>query len=292
MTHHQLSRRHPVILGVATLDAIHFASRVELGFGGVCQNIACGLAQLGSAPVFISPTHPQPMQTALSTHFEAKQVQWRHLPLEVSLPFFEAYLTQYGEVRRERYHDNGAFAPLTPTVLRTSRALLCQQASLLIASTDLHLRSLKALQQLCSEQQLPFCLISSSRDKAHRLKSLRPDLLALNLGELRQLFGSSLSEPAEIARAAAGLVSGACLITLGPGGAILTLAKGYYHQRVPALQPDSTVGAGDSLFAGLIHHFLQSGDWSLALPAAAAHTQAFLSPGKSLSLPPLEYHRW
>ncbi|HEY9842525.1 MAG: PfkB family carbohydrate kinase [Candidatus Sericytochromatia bacterium] len=276
-------RLSPVILGVATLDAIHLQQRVEPGFGGVAKNVACALGRLGQDPVFVSPGHGAAFDAALARHLQAHRVRWRRLPLTVPLPFFEAFVRAGGEVWRERYYDNDAFAPLNATLLLRCRDQLLADGSLLITSTDLHIRSLKTLETLCRQHQTPFYLISSSRAKAHRLRTLRPDLLALNLAELHRLQPPASDLPT-LARQAAELVApaGACLLTLGPAGALLVLpaAAKALHQPVPPLTPVSTVGAGDTLFAALIHHLdPHRPDWPLALTEATRHTLAYLSGG-------------
>ena len=276
----------PLVLGVASLDAIRYPHRVGIGFGGVAKNVACALGALGESVVFVSPGHGEELDAALEQHFQASGVSWRRLPLSVPMPFYEAFIVPGGEVRRERNYDNGAFAPLKPALLRQAGASLLGGASLVLASTDLHARSLQALESLCRQAGLPFGLISSSRPKARRIRSVRPSLLALNLGELRQLFplpqaGLAQAGLAQIAAAAAGLVepAGVCLVTDGAAGALLVLpaAGRAIFQPVPRLSPVSTVGAGDTLLAALIGRYHRLADWPQALAEATRHTLDFLS---------------
>lgn len=282
----------PLILGVATLDTQFFSDRELTSFGGVGKNVACALGQLGAAPRFLSPGHGPELDTRLSEHFKLSAVRWERLPLMLPMPFFEAHLGPQGEVRRERYYDNGAFAPLNPALLTSVSDQLFTGTSVLVASTDLHMRALKTLSILCQRHQVPLFLISSSRPKARRIRAIRPDILALNLAELTALFPQiNPTEPETLAQAAANLVAadGACLVTLGPGGALLVLPEqqGWLLQRVPTLQPESTVGAGDNLLAALIYHRLKAQDWPETLTLATRHTLNYLGKAPD-TLPALE----
>lgn len=277
-----------VVLGVSSLDMVHHTSRVELGFGGVSKNVACALAQLGQAPVFVSPSHGPEWNAALEKHFAAQQLSWRRWPVELPLPMYEAFLLPNGDVKRERFFDNGAFAPLSPALLRDSQRLWLDGADRVVASSDLHVRSLQAVQSLCRARRVPFYLISSSVAKAPRLPAVRPDLLAMNQAELRRLMPAetrSLDPEAAVlamAQAAADLVAaeGVALITRGAAGASLVLPalRRVLHQPVPTLRPASTVGAGDRLFAALIGQNSQEGDWPAALAEATRQTLQFLAP--------------
>lgn len=277
-----------MVLGVSSLDAVHHSSRVELGFGGVSKNVACALAQLGQAPVFVSPSHGSEWNAALEQHFAARQLNWRRWPIELPLPMYEAFLLPNGDVKREKFFDNGAFAPLSPALLRDSQPIWLDGADRIVASSDLHVRSLQAVQALCRARRVPFYLISSSVAKASRLPAVRPDLLAMNQAELRRLMPAEtrhLDPEAEIlvmARAAAELVSpeGVALITRGAAGALLVrpALRRVLHQPVPTLRPASTVGAGDRFFAALISQNSQGFDWPAALAEATRQTLQFLAP--------------
>ncbi len=273
-------QKSPVILGVATLDAQHLAGRVLTSFGGVGKNVACALGQLGGAPRFVSPEHGPELNAALREHFKLSKVSWNRLDLKVDMPFFKAYLGAQGEVKRERYYDNGAFKPLTPAFLQQSSAQLLAQTDVLVISTDLHQRSLKALSQICQQQQIPLFLISSSRLKAPRIRTIQPDILAMNFAELSMLFQLADHKPQTLAPLAAQLVQadGACLVTLGSGGALLVLPKQqqWLLQTVPLLKPASTVGAGDNLLAALIYYRQQALDWPQILIQATRHTLSYL----------------
>lgn len=289
----------PVVLGVATLDAIHHGKRVELGFGGVALNVACRLGLAGARPVFVCPGHGPETNAGLRCHLETRGVTWQALPLELPLPFFEAWLNPDGSVRRERHHDNGACAPINPQLLSQAADQLLQGA-LLLTSSDLHRRSLKALRTLCREHGQPFYLLSASLRKARRIPGLQPDLLALNLAELQAITRPEGDDLLSLCRAAASLVdpAGACLLTLGPAGALLIRPQSRcaWHQPVPPLDIPNTVGAGDTLFAALISHRLRSPtgpDWSAALAHATGVTLDFLARGRSVPpLPPQAVLSW
>ncbi|WP_448850929.1 1-phosphofructokinase family hexose kinase [Corynebacterium sp. 335C] len=114
-----------------------------------------------------------------------------------------------------------------------------------------------------------------------------PDLLKPNGVELGQLAGVDGAELEE--RAAAGDFSGVVaaarevnarglkelLITLGPAGAILSIAGGpVLHSTSPRITPLSTVGAGDSALAGYILARDEGADHADCLRRAVAYGAA------------------
>lgn len=278
-----------VVLGAASLDLVRQGSRVSLSFGGVAKNVACALAERRQTVRLVTPGHEPEWRAALAEHLQARGVIWRPWNLIRPLPLYEAVLEPNGDVRRERFYDNGAFAALQPAWLEQTRADWLADAELVIATSDLHARSLKALGRLCRVQQVAFGVISSSVAKAGRLRGLDTQLLALNLAELQHLEPQAANLRTQ-ARAVAGLLgpAGAGLLTLGAAGAMLVLptAGQALLQPVPLLRPASTVGAGDTLFASLVEARCRRLEWPEALAWASAQTLAFLDPGQRLGLPP------
>ncbi|WP_024793012.1 1-phosphofructokinase family hexose kinase [Tomitella biformata] len=112
-------------------------------------------------------------------------------------------------------------------------------------------------------------------------------LVKPSVGELRDWVGRELSGDDEIADAARTIIADGtvevAVVSLGPGGAMLVSAD--ETVRVPAINAPvrSTVGAGDSMVAGLITGFLQERTLSdtLALGIACA-TAALLTPGSEV----------
>lgn len=83
----------------------------------------------------------------------------------------------------------------------------------------------------------------------------RPDVVKPNIEELEEAVGRRLTTMGEAMSAAAVLLgrgAGSVLASLGPDGALLVTADGAWHAQAGAVEPKSTIGAGDALLAGFI----------------------------------------
>lgn len=112
-------------------------------------------------------------------------------------------------------------------------------------------------------------------------------LIKPNLGELSKLAGVDELDSAALAQAAQGLIgAGRCEIvvaSLGPQGACVITQDLVDHIPAPAVKKRSTVGAGDSMVAGLVHA-LASGQSvrEAARLGVACGTAATMNPGTEL----------
>ena len=112
-------------------------------------------------------------------------------------------------------------------------------------------------------------------------------LLKPNLGELAQLVNKKTLSMEEAIASAKNLISiGHCenmIVSMGPAGALLVTKEFSELLSAPLVEPASTVGAGDSLVAGMVH-FLSLGKNLLeaACYGVAAGTAATLRPGTEL----------
>lgn len=81
-------------------------------------------------------------------------------------------------------------------------------------------------------------------------------MLKPNLGELSRLVGVERLEMNQVDDAAMSLIhSGKCeivVVSLGPQGALLASKDGFVHVAAPVVDKRSTVGAGDSMVAGMV----------------------------------------
>ena len=81
-------------------------------------------------------------------------------------------------------------------------------------------------------------------------------LLKPNLAELSALVGVEKLEMNQVDDAALGLIKkGACevvVVSLGPQGCLLVTQDGFEHIPAPTVLKQSTVGAGDSMVAGMV----------------------------------------
>jgi 6-phosphofructokinase 2 len=108
-----------------------------------------------------------------------------------------------------------------------------------------------------------------------------------NVGELSKLAGTDELDNDAVTRVARQLVqqgkAGILAVSLGPQGACLVTPDSIDHVPAPAVKKRSTVGAGDSMVAGLVHG-LSTG---LSLPevirlGVACGSAATMNPGTEL----------
>jgi len=101
----------------------------------------------------------------------------------------------------------------------------------------------------------------------------RPFLIKPNRYELEQLCGRKLPSIEDVAREAQALQRGGVehvCVSLGGEGALLADATGTYYARAPKVKVVSTVGAGDSMVAGLVCTLAQGEEAAQVLRLAVA----------------------
>jgi 6-phosphofructokinase 2 len=108
-----------------------------------------------------------------------------------------------------------------------------------------------------------------------------------NLKELRRLSGGTLDDETSRKDAAENLVAEgraeAVALTLGADGDILVARDGGRSFAPPAIEPLSSVGAGDSFLAGIVLKLSQGADPMTAMTfGLAAGSAALLTPGTAL----------
>lgn len=106
-------------------------------------------------------------------------------------------------------------------------------------------------------------------------------------GELEEFVGGTLETDAELSRAAEQLRalgdSEAVLVSLGPGGVLCVTRERSFRVLAPSVRVVSTVGAGDSMVAGVVLELARGRDLEAAVRfGVAAGTASCLSPGTSL----------
>ena len=114
----------------------------------------------------------------------------------------------------------------------------------------------------------------------------RPFVVKVNQLELQEVAGRSLETLHDVGQAASQLlpsVGGGVLITLGARGALLSTTGGSWHIVPPEVERVNTIGAGDSLTAGLVAGMIRGlpllEATRLGMAAAAADVTTLL-PGK------------
>lgn len=100
------------------------------------------------------------------------------------------------------------------------------------------------------------CIIDSSGQSLQHAVEEGVYLLKPNLSELTFLTGKDHLELNEVDDAAMEIIrKGKCeviVVSLGPSGALLVTKNGYEHMPAPTVKKQTTVGAGDSMVAGMV----------------------------------------
>lgn len=112
-------------------------------------------------------------------------------------------------------------------------------------------------------------------------------LLKPNLRELSSLAGVDSLQLNDVDDAAMELIKrGECqvvVVSLSSSGAMLVTKDGYWQIPAPTVERKSTVGAGDSMVAGMVWSLLQGKSFdSMAKMGVACGTAATMSPGTKL----------
>lgn len=112
-------------------------------------------------------------------------------------------------------------------------------------------------------------------------------LLKPNLKELSNLAGVESLELNDVDEAAMKLIhQGRCevvVVSLSSAGAMLVTKDGYHHIPAPTVERKSTVGAGDSMVAGMVWSLTQGKNYhEMAMMGVACGTAATMSPGTQL----------
>ena len=101
----------------------------------------------------------------------------------------------------------------------------------------------------------PRIAVDSSGAPLARAIAARPNLVKPNREELAELAGRPIETIADVvgaARVLAGDGVHTVLTSLGPAGAVLVRGDAAWHATAAAIEPRSTVGAGDALLAGYL----------------------------------------
>ncbi len=112
-------------------------------------------------------------------------------------------------------------------------------------------------------------------------------LIKPNLGELSALYGKKGLVAAEIVSAARSIIAkGGCevmVVSMGADGALLITATENIQVKPPPVKINSTVGAGDSMVAGMVLALSKGWNWEAVLRyGVAAGTSATMNKGTEL----------
>ena len=132
----------------------------------------------------------------------------------------------------------------------------------------------------------PRVAIDSSGPPLAMAIAARPDLVKPNREELAELAGRPVDTIADVVGAALTLIADGVhtvLTSLGPAGAVLVRRDAAWHATAAALEPRSTVGAGDALLAGYLA--AGAGGTSALAEAVAWGSAAAALPGSRMPGP-------
>jgi 6-phosphofructokinase 2 len=112
-------------------------------------------------------------------------------------------------------------------------------------------------------------------------------LIKPNIGELSSLSGTEeLSEDDAVKAARDIIKNGGCevmVVSMGPSGALLITKDECHKSHAPTVKRKSTVGAGDSMVAGLVHGIINRFGWKEVLQfGIATGTATTMNPGTQL----------
>ncbi len=143
---------------------------------------------------------------------------------------------------------------------------------------------------LMARRDIPVVLDSSGPGLRGGLAGGGVFLVKPSVGELRQLTGRDLSDPAAIAEAAMELVAAGqarhVAVTMGHEGALLASAEQQLHLPAVEIEARSAVGAGDSFLAAMVHAISQGWEIGDAFRfGIASGAAAVMSAGHDLARP-------
>jgi 6-phosphofructokinase 2 len=259
--------------------------RLDAGGGGI--NVSKGIRKLGGESVAVFPTggatglrlqailneagietKVHPMEGETRENFSVTDVsanlQYRFtMPgLEMSESQADACLSIVAKLQPQYLVASGSLPPGLPNTYYEKVAVLARQINArLILDT-----SGAALQAAADEGLF---------------------LLKPNLGELSALAGVKKLEMNEVDDAALEIIhQGKCevvVVSLGPQGALLVTKDGFEHFPAPPVPKRSTVGAGDSMVAGMVWALSEGKSFrDMARTGVACGTAATMNPGTEL----------
>ena len=133
------------------------------------------------------------------------------------------------------------------------------------------------------------CVLDASGEALRQGVQQKPYLIKPNLEELGQLTGEvyEANDTAHIIDSCRRLINDGiqiCAVSMGGDGALIVDANEAYFSKAIVKNPDSTVGAGDSMLAGMLSVLSQGGDIGEALSFGTAAAAATITlPGTTLA---------
>lgn len=259
----------------------------EAGGGGI--NISKAIKELGGESLAVFPSGGMNGKL-LENYLTEKHINFKSMPV--------AHETRENIVVRET-DTNSQFrfvmpgAPLTEKEAQSCFDLLQQiqpRPTCIVASGSLPPglpeNFFGKLAQLAKQLNARFIIDTSGKPLQLAAKE-GVYLLKPNLSELCALVGKEHLEVNEVDDAAMEIIKqGSCevmVVSMGPSGALMITKDGGEHVPTPTVQKQSTVGAGDSMVAGMVWMLEQGKSLSeMVRFGVACGTAATMNPGTQL----------
>lgn len=263
--------------------------RFEPGGGGI--NVARAIYRLGGSALAVYPAGGYTGQ-----HFNqllaAEKIKTRVVP---TLSETRENFIVFDESTRQQYRFGMPASPLQPAeweaLLHAIQSI--EQFDFLVVSgslppkfpPDLFAR-LRQETQRCQAK----LVVDSSGEALRQALRTGVYLIKPNLSELAALAGKDYLEGKAVQRTARSIIeTGSCeviVVSMGAGGAMLVTDREAEMVHPPPVQRRSTVGAGDSMVAGIVYSLQQHQSLREALRfGVACGTAATLNPGTELCHP-------
>ena len=144
-----------------------------------------------------------------------------------------------------------------------------------------------SLAALIVKQKNAKLVVDTSGDALRHALDCGVFLAKPNLGELSNLCGVAELDAGSVVEAARGIINkGSCsvmVVSMGAAGAMLITATEHYHVAAPPVKRKSTVGAGDSMVAGIMVALQAGLPWKNVLQyGVASGTAATINAGTAL----------
>jgi 6-phosphofructokinase 2 len=261
--------------------------RIEPGGGGI--NVSKALAKLGTGSIAIFPTGGLNGQL-LEKFMHDLKIEFKSIPIE-------GETRESFTVDESRTGSQYRFVLPGPTLTQTDiDALFDKLKSIqpvpeyIISSGSLppggpedFFKQLAAYSKSIHAR----CIIDTSGKPLELAVKEGVYLLKPNMSELCMLAGKDCLELNQVDDAAMEIIakgeSEVIVVSLGPSGALLVTKDGYEHIPAPTVKKQTTVGAGDSMVAGMIHKLIQGAPMKEVVQfGVACGTAATMNKGTEL----------
>ncbi|MEJ7737775.1 MAG: 1-phosphofructokinase family hexose kinase [Chitinophagaceae bacterium] len=228
---------------------------VEAGGGGI--NVSKALKKLGGESLAVFPNGGLNGKI-LETFLDEQQIRYKSIPIEGETRE-NVVVTETSTNAQFRFVMPGCELneEISNAVIETLGALP-EKPSIIIASgslppgvpDDFYARIATVARQLNAKY-----IVDTSGTPLQLAAREGVYLLKPNLTELSKMVGKEKLELNEVDDAALEVInSGKCkiiVVSLGPSGALMVTKNGYEHVPAPTVKKNTTVGAGDSMVAGI-----------------------------------------